>query len=308
MAMQVDFVTFNVIIDDLVFSDGRTVMGILGGGGPQTAFGIRLWADSVGLSAGVGSDLPSEALEQMERLQLDISGLRYSDYPTLRAWQVLEQDGRRTQVWRVSPRVVGSQIRRSFDLLPAGYRQAKGYHLGVHPLELDLEFIEALRATGAWVSIEPFKPAERLPTPEELRRLLLAGQIFSPNLEEAVSLIGPGTPEVLVGRFLELGAGLVTLRMGAAGCLVGGGGAEQPVYIPAVPVKVVDVVGAGNAFCGGFLAGYVQTGQALRAGLMASVSASFLVEQVGCPHGINEMVRFEAKQRLLELETRLDQQ
>jgi len=49
-----DFVTFGLILDDVVYPDGRTAMGMLGGGGPQTAFGMRLWSDSVGLVAGVG--------------------------------------------------------------------------------------------------------------------------------------------------------------------------------------------------------------------------------------------------------------
>jgi cytidine kinase len=35
-------ITFSIIIDDIVFPDGSTRMGVLGGGGPQTAFGMRL--------------------------------------------------------------------------------------------------------------------------------------------------------------------------------------------------------------------------------------------------------------------------
>ena len=59
-------IAFGVILDDLVFPDGHTLMGVLGGGGPQTAFGMRLpalagWTDQVrvGLVAGVGHDLPN---------------------------------------------------------------------------------------------------------------------------------------------------------------------------------------------------------------------------------------------------------
>ena len=56
-----DFVTFTIIIDDIVFPDGRTAMGVLGGGGPQTAVGMKLWSDRVGLVANVGADLPDAA-------------------------------------------------------------------------------------------------------------------------------------------------------------------------------------------------------------------------------------------------------
>lgn len=56
-----DYVTFTLIVDDIVWPDGHTAMACLGGGGPQTAFAIRLWTDQaseVGLAAGVGEDLP----------------------------------------------------------------------------------------------------------------------------------------------------------------------------------------------------------------------------------------------------------
>jgi cytidine kinase len=52
-------ITFSIILDDIVFPDGTTRMGVLGGGGPQTAFGMRLWSDGVGIAAGVGDDFPS---------------------------------------------------------------------------------------------------------------------------------------------------------------------------------------------------------------------------------------------------------
>ena len=41
------FITYSIIIDDLVFPDGQTAMGVLGGSGPQTAFGMKLFADPV---------------------------------------------------------------------------------------------------------------------------------------------------------------------------------------------------------------------------------------------------------------------
>jgi hypothetical protein len=48
------FIAYSIIIDDLVFPDGRTQMGVLGGSGPQRAFGMKLWTDEVGLVGGDG--------------------------------------------------------------------------------------------------------------------------------------------------------------------------------------------------------------------------------------------------------------
>jgi|AntAceMinimDraft_12_1070368.scaffolds.fasta_scaffold276791_1 sugar/nucleoside kinase (ribokinase family) len=55
-------------------------------------------------------------------------------------------------------------------------------------------------------------------TPERLRQLCTAGDIFSPNEREAVSLVGPGTPMELVARLAAAGAAVVCLRRGGVAC------------------------------------------------------------------------------------------
>jgi fructokinase len=63
-----------------------------------------------------------------------------------------------------------------------------------------------------------------------MRELLAVVDIFSPNLAEAESIVGPGTPRQVVERLLQLGAKLVVLRMGEQGVLMaqqaGTGGAD----------------------------------------------------------------------------------
>jgi sugar/nucleoside kinase (ribokinase family) len=308
---KMDLVAFSLIIDDIVFPDGQTAMAVLGGGGPQTAFGMKLWANRVGLVSGVGSDLPAEAQAWLEATGIDTTGLRYSDqWPTPRAWQLLEADGRRTQVWRVpGPAAseaalwVGAQLGRSPEKLPPEYRLAGGFHLGIHPEEPDLDFIRALRKNGAVVSVEPFRPSARPLTETELWDLLTAGQIFSPNEEEAQSLVGPGEPLDLIRQLVEAGAEIVALRRGVSGAIVHCADTGETWQIPAVETTVVDPTGAGNAFCGGFLAGWVQTGELRLAGLYGAVAASFLVEQVGLPGGDKEagQRRSEEARRRLEV-------
>lgn len=292
-----DFVTFNVIVDDIVFPDGQTRMGLLGGGGPQTAYGMRLWDASVGIVGGVGPDLPQAALDWFARCGIDTAGLRFSDLPTPRAWQAMETDGRRVQVWRIPGPVIGQQLDFDIRHIPAAYRAARCFHFGIHPLEPKTAFTAALHDLGARVSVEPFKPAEHLPPSAELETLLSSADVFSPNLEEAVSLLGPGEPLALLKKLLAAGARVVALRMGADGSLAAVQGTGRAVHVPAVPVQVVDPVGAGNAYCGGFLAGWLQTGDLREAALRGAASASFLVEQVGVPQTLDETVRAEARRR-----------
>lgn len=314
---MLDLVAFGIILDDLVFPDGRTVMGVLGGGGPQTAFGMRLpalagWTETanVGLVAGVGHDLPGEARAWLESAGIDLAGVQATDLPTPRAWQLMEADGRRAQVWRVAGEVVGAQLARSLDRVPSGYRAAMGFHLGIHPDSPSLEFAHQLRTLPSFhraasglqfptMSLELFKPADRPPGDAALRRLCSAADIFSPNRVEAHSLVGPAAPEELVRRLADAGARIVALRMGAEGSLVYDG--AHIYHVPAIPVAVVDPTGAGNAYCGAFLARVVQTGDVLTAARWGAVAASFLIEQIGLPP-INERLRTEANERLKKVE------
>jgi cytidine kinase len=73
------------------------------------------------------------------------------------------------------------------------------------------------------------------------------------------------------------------LRQGANGATVHRADTGETWHIPAFETRVVDPIGAGNAFCGGFLAGWVQTGDLRLAGLYGVIAASFLVEQIGLP-------------------------
>lgn len=280
--MSVDFVSFGIILDDIVFPDGRTSMGVLGGGGPQTAFGMRLWSDRVGIVAGVGKT-PSNLLEDLERTGIDLRGVRISDTPTLRAWQILEEDGQRTQLWRIPPNIIPRQLARSIDLLPQEYRNARGYHFGIHPEGFQPNFARALSAGGGLVSIELFRKASS-PLPEtELRTILESADIFSLNLEEARSVVDAVDPLDILRKLFDSGAKIVTLRMGVSGSLVAHSESREAYQIPAVPIVVNNVVGAGNVYCGGFLVGWQETHDLPTAGLYGATAASFILEQVGFP-------------------------
>jgi 2-dehydro-3-deoxygluconokinase len=70
--------------------------------------------------------------------------------------------------------------------------------------------------------------------------------------DEAAIAVGPGEPEELARRIASLGPGQAVIKLGADGALalVDGTVFRQA----AVPVSVVDTVGAGDAFVAGYLA------------------------------------------------------
>src|SRR5690606_29396409 len=150
--------TFGIVIDDVVFADGQAAGGLLGGGGPQTAFGMRLYSPRVGLVARVGADVPAGAMAWLRAAGIDCAGVRVTAWPTLRAVQRLGADGQRRHEWQVPPAAVAAQLDRTLDDVPAAYRAVRGWHLGVHPEAPPLDFLVGLRRWGGVVSVETFRP------------------------------------------------------------------------------------------------------------------------------------------------------
>jgi len=285
---MIEHIAFGIILDDIVFPEGRTEMGVLGGGGPQTAWGMAAAlgsGETVGLVAGVGGDLDARALGPMRRAAIDLRGVRVTALPTPRAWQTIEAGGRRTQTWRVPPETLSVQLARSADVLPPSYRGARSYHWGIHPTESGwVDFARRLREQGRLVSLEPFRPPPAPLSDDELGVILAACDVFSPNWLEAGRLTGASSYRTILERFRAAGGQVLAVRRGADGADVWHLPEGRGVHVPAIETAVVDVVGAGNAFCGALVA-------RLRDGIdeaacHASVAASYLIEQIGLPPGL----------------------
>ncbi len=84
-----------------------------------------------------------------------------------------------------------------------------------------------------------------------LRSLLAETTIFMPNRDEAATITGSSDPAEAARRLASLGPHLVVVKLGRQGSL--GWSAGRVVHQEAVPVDVVDTVGAGDVFNAGFL-------------------------------------------------------
>ncbi len=300
--MSVDSVAYvsvtNVIIDDIVLWNGRTMMGTLGGSGTHAVMGMRIWHRGPhGLIAYLGHDLPPAMLQDLDRLGVDRRGLVYRNgLPTPRAWQLFEEDGQRTEIFRTSLAEFHQQ-QVEWEEFPQALRSAAGFHIQRGPtIRETIQLVERLRSVNPETCIvfEPLDDFLHLP-PAEWRPLLHLCDAFLPNWDEAHILTHLASPRDMAQVLQTWGARHVVIRMGAKGIWVHGedGDAWQ---IPAVPVPVVDVTGAGNAFCGGMLTGLGEGLGVLQASLRGVVSASFAIEQFGVPATLAH-IQAQARQR-----------
>ena len=288
----------SIIIDDIVLPDGRTKMGMFGGGSSHAIVGMKVWADEVGISAWVGKDLPEEMEAELGQ-SFDLRGVVHRDLPSPRAWQLFEADGTRTEIFRTNMEEFIRNSPQPEDF-PDAYWHAKGVHYQ-NDLTRFREWAEKFRANDSGPIL--WEPWGELAIPENrgmFREMMPLVDAISPNLMEAQRLTGLQKPQEIAHTLLDDGAKVVVLRMGAAGSLTADL-TGQLIQVPAARVAhIVDVTGAGNAFCGGFLVGMVEMGDLVQAAAMGAVSASFSLEQFGALYSF-EGIRVSAQARLAEL-------
>jgi len=134
--------------------------------------------------------------------------------------------------------------------------------LGPAPLAASERAAQVARAAGTLVSFDVnhratlWSDAEAGPV---LARLAAAADLLFAGPEEAALVLGRAAPgavtfddgELLARELAEHGPGTVVVKLGALGSLALHG--DEVHRAPALPVTVVDPVGAGDAFVAGYL-------------------------------------------------------
>ena len=85
-----------------------------------------------------------------------------------------------------------------------------------------------------------------------IREAIRASDIVFPGIEDADLLFGLSQPDAVVDLCLSLGPSIVVLKMGSAGALLAT--PDRRFTVAPFPCVPVDATGAGDAFCGSFLA------------------------------------------------------
>jgi sugar/nucleoside kinase (ribokinase family) len=128
--------------------------------------------------------------------------------------------------------------------------------------EVALQMLEKARQVGMKISVDPSATSLlREIGPQQFLNWTKGAQLCFPNLEEGQLLSGEASPEA-VARFLAEWYGEVALKRGREGSIWLKKG-QPAIFMPSLPVKVVDSTGAGDAFAAGFLAEWLKGAPAL---------------------------------------------
>lgn len=321
-------------IDYLITRDGEAHCGLPGGNALYAAAGAKLWADDVALWARYGRNFPAAWVDTLSDLGLETEGLiPLTDDQEHRTFYAYTPEGTRddtqpdrhfARIGRQLPPDLAGYVHstpqqddpHSFEPLaprpedwPEAYGPDTAVHLAPLPLATHLNAPARLRENG--VSLISVDPGERYMIPERipyLREMLPQVDAFLPSDQEVRSLFGADVDLwAAAAQLAEWGAPIIVIKIGPHGVLlldrVSGIRRHLPAYYPPGDPHIIDVTGAGDSFCGGFLAGLMQTGDALQAAQMGQVSASMVIEGYGALYAL-ELDPATAAARLREIEQR----
>ena len=126
---------------------------------------------------------------------------------------------------------------------------------------------------------------------DDLRSLLQGVTAFLPSEEEIRNLFWGRTNDLweMATSLASFGCEIIVIKRGGRGQYVYERATGKKWEIPAYPARLVDPTGAGDVFCGGFLAGYAATLDPLQAAMRGNISASFCIEGSGAFYPLDSM-------------------
>jgi sugar/nucleoside kinase (ribokinase family) len=293
----------------IVTADGRYRVDQPGGSALLSAGGLGVWDSSIGLLSAVSPDFPEESITGIEERGFDTNGIHKTKDPyDMRYFAAYDPTGvpdrsapvsvfRKLQaslpheilgyitpeIQLDSPNRPGLLTLRPGDV-PAEYMDATAVHFCPSDF-LTHSLMPGILRQGQvqTVTVDPSPGYMNKTFWDDIPQVVTGITAFLPSEEEVYALFEGKTRDLreIAAALAAYGCEFVVIKRGEKGALLYEHVSRSYWEIPAYPVTPVDPTGAGDAFCGGFLAGLRMKYDPFEAALMGSVSASFKIQGTG---------------------------
>lgn len=312
--MNPEFLVFGQLTREyLLPASGLPRLDLPGGNLLYAAAGLMLWAPSVGLVGRVGEDYPREWLEACEARGFDISGIHvvpkkldlrdfvsYTEAFEASRINPIIHFARRGMTFPKSLLGYQPPNERKMDAdatlivtdTPDHYLTARGALLCPMSLVSQTQLIAGMKRGQVHTFV--LEPASTSMTPKarrELPALLNGVTAFLTSQEELRNLFWGETHDLwkMAEMVSVYGPEYVVIKCGQSGQLLYDVKTKRKWEVSAYPARVADPTGVGDAFNGGFLAGYCKTYDALEGVLYGNISASLKIEGNGVYYPLDVM-------------------
>ncbi len=270
----------NMTFDDVVLPDGTERPGCLGGDALYAALGARLLMPEVELVAPVGADFPVEVLARIGATGLSVAGMPPRSRPTLHNRVAYDAGGGRT--WTIyDDDSAFDDLSPTFADIPPAFRRAEAFLILAMTLSAQIRLVDDFRRhTGALVALDT-QEDYIVGNEAAVRALIAKTDVFLPSAVEVRQLLGHEDWDVALPALAALGPRIVVAKRGGDGCTVYEAASGRMTHVAALPATVVDTTGAGDSFCGAFVAELLESGDAVAAAHAGVAAASFTVQDYG---------------------------
>jgi hypothetical protein len=287
--------------------EGTPRLDTLGGNLIYAAAGLGVWEQGqVGLLSRAGEDFPVEWLDLLSQKGYDRRGVRiipqpidlrqFIAYPTPETRQkddpvsyfarlglpfpkaLLEYNDNSPQL---DSRTHLNPLTLRLNDIPQDYMDASAAHLC--PLDyISHNLLPSILKQGhiTTITLDP-SPGYMNPTYWDDIPNLLNGITGFLTSEEKLQALFQGRSNDLwemAEALCHYHCEAVVIKRGPRGQYLYDGSNGNRWVIPAYPARLTDLYGAGDAFCGGYLAGYHRHYDPLQAALYGNIAASFVIE------------------------------
>ncbi|MEW5867844.1 MAG: carbohydrate kinase family protein [Chloroflexota bacterium] len=294
--------------DYVVFPSGEALLDVPGGNALYAVAGLAVWEPDPppALIARVGEDYPQGWLADFERRGLEIRGVRVlPEAVDVRRFTAFTD---RTTRSHDDPVAHFARLGLPFPKSLLGYRNAQGVvdsrtrlaQISLRQGDIPAEFLDASvahfcpldylthsllpavlrQAAFTTVTLDP-APGYMNPTFwDDVPALLTGLTAFLPSEDELRLLFRGRSNDLweMVEALAAYGCEIIVIKRGESGQLLYDAASRSRWEVPPYPARLTNPLGAGDAFCGGFLAGYRRTYDPLQAVLYGNISASLVVE------------------------------
>lgn len=295
--------------DYVLLPSGEPLLDIPGGSALYAAVGLAIWEPNPApaVVARVGEDYPQGWLDDFERCGLDVRGVRIMpEAIDLRFFTAIVD-----RYTRANDDPVAHFARHglSFPKALLGYRNSsasaidsrtKLQPVSLRQADIPEEYLEASAAhlcpldylthslLPALLRQAEFTTITLDPSPgymnpaywSDIPALLTGLTAFLPSEEELRALFQNRSNDLweMAEALSVYGCEIIVIKCGERGQLLYDAATRSRWEVPPYAARFSNPIGAGDAFCGGFLGGYRRTYDPLEAVLYGNIAASLVVE------------------------------
>jgi sugar/nucleoside kinase (ribokinase family) len=271
---QLDIVCFGQITFDTIINDQGEAHDILGGSAVYSSVIASSIGGKIGLVSRIGEDFDQAYINFIKNHRVDIRGVKTISGASTRIKLIYEgEDVVSLDIFKgVASKITASDF-------PLYYESTKIAHITPAPFQAQLELATHLKKKGVLISFDPHKELNNVDFSIS-KTLLRYVDIFFANQREIMEITKETELTKAIQLISGLGPKLIIVFLGSRGAQIFNGYSIQKIP-PIKPSAVIDPVGAGDAFCAGFLVSFLEERTLYDSGLWGAACAAHVISDFG---------------------------